>query len=262
MVSNINTQQVENTSALLKDKKTQTQEMVKKEQENFSKLIQEKAKNSLADSEKKAEKKVDSDSSKETLLTQSVASPQPQDTKNLKDIPSSINTSSSSNKPNNKAGENKTLGDVQQLAQENDLNLQDMQLEKEDSQDAPKQNTMGTQNLLEQKKLTSTLKATTISQPLAQALKEISSKDKESRMMQKSSKLEYKLENKTEKIAVIQRGKSLPKNIVDARLRNEKREMAYQDAFNKFGIKDSKENVNVLQEALQTEEKKKSLATS
>lgn len=258
MVNNINNK-VENTPSLPKDKKTQTQEMVKKEQESFSKLIQEKTKNTQVEDNKTVEKKRDIDLSKESLLAQNTAPSQLQNIKNTKEMPESKTNSIN---PKDTTNQNKTLNDIKQLAHENELNLQDMQLEQENLQETPKQETMGTQSLLEQKKLTNAIKATAISQPLAQALKEISLKDKESRMMQKAQKLEYKMENKTEKIAVIQRGKSLPKNIVEARLRNEKREMAYQNAFDRFGVK-TKEETNVLQEALgSTEDKKKSLATS
>lgn len=43
-----------------------------------------------------------------------------------------------------------------------------------------------------------------------------------------ANKIEYVLENKTEKIAIINRGKTLPKNITESRLRNERQERIFE----------------------------------
>lgn len=257
MVSNINTQ-AENKTPLVKDKKTQTQEAVKKEQENFSKLIQEKVKNT--DTPKNEEKK---SSPLEAIPTQNVT---PNTLTNNIDTTKNPASKESLSIASEKIADTKTLGDVKKLAEDKELNLQNMELQKENiskESNNQKQESLGTQNLLEQKKQTNLIKTAAISQPLAQALKEISSKDKEIRKTQKPNKLEYQFESKTEKIAVIQRGKTLPKSIVESKMRNERREMAYQKAFDRFGIKNTKEDTNIMQEALQikSEDKKKSLVS-
>lgn len=265
MVSNINTQ-AENKTPLVKDKKTQTQEAVKKEQENFSKLIQEKVKNTDTpkNEEKKSEKKSPlSEAKQEAIPTQNVT---PNALANNIDTTKNPVSKESPSIASEKIADTKTLGDVKKLAEDKELNLQNMELQKENiskESSNQKQESLGTQNLLEQKKQTNLIKTAAISQPLAQALKEISSKDKEIRKTQKPNKLEYQFEGKTEKIAVIQRGKTLPKSIVESKMRNERREMAYQKAFDRFGIKNTKEDTNIMQEALQikSEDKKKSLVS-
>lgn len=266
MVSNINTQ-AENKTPLVKDKKTQTQEAVKKEQENFSKLIQEKVKNSdsVKNDEKKSEKNSSSSETKQEIIpTQNIA-PSNTIASNTDATKNPVSKETLSTTPE-KIADTKTLGDVKKLAEDKELNLQNMDLQKENTpkeSNNQKQESLGTQNLLEQKKQANLVKTAAISQPLAQALREISSKDKEARKTQKPDKLEYRFESKTEKVAVIQRGKTLPKSIVESKMRNERREMAYQKAFDKFGVKNTKENSNVMQEALQikSEDKKKSLVS-
>ena len=96
-------------------------------------------------------------------------------------------------------------------------------------------------------------------EPLAQALREISAKEAQNRREEKASQMQYKIEKSTEKIAVIGRGKNLPRNIVEARMRNERREMAYDNALAKFGVKSTGEDNSLMQEALNLDEKKKSL---
>lgn len=85
-----------------------------------------------------------------------------------------------------------------------------------------------TQNLLDQKLKTSTTIASGAkkneNKPLSSVLNTIDEKELKTRKkFNQNHKIEYKTEDKTEKIAIIERGKNLPKNIVEPKIYQEKR---------------------------------------
>lgn len=85
-----------------------------------------------------------------------------------------------------------------------------------------------TQNLLDQKIKTSTAMASGAkkdeNKPLSSVLNTIDEKELKTRKkFNQNHKIEYKTEDKTEKIAIIERGKNLPKNIVEPKIYQEKR---------------------------------------
>lgn len=85
-----------------------------------------------------------------------------------------------------------------------------------------------TQNLLDQKLKTSTAMASGAkkaeTKPLSSVLNTIDEKELKTRKkFNQNHKIEYKTEDKTEKIAIIERGKNLPKNIVEPKIYQEKR---------------------------------------
>lgn len=109
-----------------------------------------------------------------------------------------------------------------------------------------------TQNLLNQKLKTSTTIASdakkTESKPLSIVLNTIDEKELKTRKkFNQNHKIEYKTEGKTEKIAIIERGKNLPKNIVEPKIYQEKRE-AKLEALNEKLKADAKNQS--LQEAV------------
>ncbi len=216
----------------IKDKREEMQDLIKQEQESFSKLIEEKAQNNAVEKQEKQEKQT-SISNQQSKTTSEV---QAQSTQ-----------------------ANKTLGDVKKLADEKGLDAQNLSLQKEKNTLENKES-IGTQNLLAQK-TKENISTQAISEPLAQALKVISSQDTKNRKAQKINKIQYKHDGKAGKVALIQRGKNLPKEIVEAKLRNEKREAAYNKAFQHFGVKGSANANELMQEALSLNDgvKKKSL---
>ena len=256
MLDNINAS-TPTSSAPQPDKKAQSQEKVKKEQEDFSKLIEEKS--AQAEKKPKAESKGEGEGKGESLAAAQNA------TQGTSKEAVADKLSESKDKLASKATapqESKTLNDVKKLADEKELNAQNIALKQEGGADsAPKnQNPIGTKELLEKQASQNVVKnSPPVPEPLAQALREISAKEAQNRREEKASQMQYKIEKSTEKIAVIGRGKNLPKNIVEARMRNERREMAYDNALAKFGVKSTGEDNSLMQEALNLDEKKKSL---
>lgn len=123
---------------------------------------------------------------------------------------------------------------------------------------------MSTQALLAQKAAQGSLKAAAMAaspavDPLAQALKEVTTRDLAARKMSKAEGIEYKKEKGGEKIAVIERGRSLPKNITEANMRNAKRDEAYREVFEKFGVKEETKEDALITQALSSESSKKKL---
>ena len=257
MLDNINAS-TPTSSAPQPDKKAQSQEKVKKEQEDFSKLIEEKS--AQAEKKPKAESKGEGEGKGEASLAAAQNA-----TQNTSKEAVADKLSESKDKLASKATapqESKTLNDVKKLADEKELNAQNIALKQEGGADsAPKnQNPIGTKELLEKQASQNVVKnSPPVPEPLAQALREISAKEAQNRREEKASQMQYKIEKNTEKIAVIGRGKNLPKNIVEARMRNERREMAYDNALAKFGVKSTGEDNSLMQEALNLDEKKKSL---
>lgn len=337
MVSNI-TNTTETSSFPLQDKRAQTQEQVRKEQESFQKLIEQKAK--AAQEAMKAEKTKEGSSQKtEDLKTSKSESAQnaasaPKDVAQAPshtETPSTPAQASAQNnakpaqskpqsaqsaeaKPQNNAPEMptiassaamlegmkdgeinegaKTLADVKSLGDEKALKVGDMKLESSTQNNAQNaQNTastqakvansikaqkeslesmneakpegMSTQALLAQKAAQGSLKAPAMASlavdPLAQALKEVTTRDLAARKMSKAGGIEYKKEKGGEKIAVIERGRSLPKNITEANIRNAKRDEAYREVFEKFGITEETKEDSLASQALNSESNKKKL---
>ena len=257
MLDNINAS-TPTSSAPQPDKKAQSQEKVKKEQEDFSRLIEEKS--AQAEKKPKAESKGEGEGKGEASLAAAQNATQSTSKEAVAD-----KLSESKDKLASKATspqESKTLNDVKKLADEKELNAQNIALKQEGGADStPKnQNPIGTKELLEKQASQNVVKnSPPVPEPLAQALREISAKEAQNRREEKASQMQYKIEKSTEKIAVIGRGKNLPKNIVEARMRNERREMAYDNALAKFGVKSTGEDNSLMQEALNLDEKKKSL---
>ena len=264
MLDNINAS-TPTSSAPQPDKKAQSQEKVKKEQEDFSKLIEEKS--AQAEKKSKAESKGESEGKGESLAAAQNAT-QSTSKEAVADKTTTDKLGEQKDKLASKATapqESKTLNDVKKLADEKELNAQNIALKQEGGADsAPKnQNPIGTKELLEKQASQNVVKnSPPVPEPLAQALREISAKEAQNRREEKASQMQYKIEKSTEKIAVIGRGKNLPKNIVEARMRNERREMAYDNALAKFGVKSTGEDNSLMQEALNinTQSKKKSLS--
>lgn len=255
MLDNINAS-TPTSSAPQPDKKAQSQEKVKKEQEDFSKLIEEKS--AQAEKKPKAESKGESEGKGESLAAAQNAAQNTSKEAADKLGEQKDKLASKATAPQ----ESKTLNDVKKLADEKELNAQNIALKQEGGADsAPKnQNPIGTKELLEKQASQNVVKnSPPVPEPLAQALREISAKEAQNRREEKASQMQYKIEKSTEKIAVIGRGKNLPKNIVEARMRNERREMAYDNALAKFGVKSTGEDNSLMQEALNLDEKKKSL---
>ena len=187
----------------------------------------------------------------------------------------------------------KTLADVKSLGDEKALKVGDMKLESStqnnaqnaqnaastqakvansikaqkeslESMNEAKPEGMSTQALLAQKAAQGSLKAPAMAaslaaDPLAQALKEVTTRDLAARKMSKVEGIEYKKEKGGEKIAVIERGKSLPKNITEANIRNAKRDEAYREVFEKFGVKEETKEDSLITQALSSESNKKKL---
>ena len=256
MLDNINASTT-TSSAPQPDKKAQSQEKVKKEQEDFSKLIEEKS--AQAEKKPKAESKGEGKGEASLAAAQNAAQGTSKEAVADKLSESKDKLASKATAPQ----ESKTLNDVKKLADEKELNAQNIALKQEGGADsAPKnQNPIGTKELLEKQASQNVVKnSPPVPEPLAQALREISAKEAQNRREEKASQMQYKIEKSTEKIAVIGRGKNLPRNIVEARMRNERREMAYDNALAKFGVKSTGEDNSLMQEALNLDEKKKSLA--
>lgn len=152
----------------------------------------------------------------------------------------------------------KKLSDIKTLADEKNLKPQNIKLDKntknpssikvDESTPTSKTNTpttltdnieeqnkkpsdtqkLTTQNLLDQKIKTSTAMASGAkkdeNKPLSSVLNTIDEKELKTRKkFNQNHKIEYKTEDKTEKIAIIERGKNLPKNIVEPKIYQEKR---------------------------------------
>lgn len=297
MVSNIaNTSEV--NAFPLQDTKAQAQEQVKKEQESFQKLIEQKAKEqekknaastkedvkktSSSSGEKSTSEKAESASenkAKESFPQEqafqkpassspsAVSSPangqgaaESKSAKTEGNPASATSLSQTGAKPAGleKSQDTKTLGDVKNMADSSQLDAQKMKVESNTKSQENVKNSaemanqagstqkkegapMGTQALLTQTALNAN-KSSTLSpadsDPLAQALKEVTAKDLATRKMNKSGGIEYKKDRGGEKVAVIARGRSLPKNITEANLANAKRGEAYKEVFEKFGVKD------------------------
>ncbi len=140
----------------------------------------------------------------------------------------------------------------------------DVQKESLESMNEAKPEGMSTQALLAQKAAQGSLKAPAMAaslaaDPLAQALKEVTTRDLAARKMSKAEGIEYKKEKGGEKIAVIERGRSLPKNITEANMRNAKRDEAYREVFEKFGVKEETKEDSLITQALSSESSKKKL---
>ena len=259
MLDNIGTS-TSTSSAPQLDKRAQSQEKAKKEQEDFSRLIKEKS--AQAEKKSKTESKADGKGEASLAAEQNVAQNTPKEAAldKLTEQKDKITSKAPSTQ------ETKTIHDVKKLADEKELNAQNIALKQEGgAESAPKsQNPIGTKELLEKQASQNVVKnSPPVPEPLAQALREISAKEAQNRREEKASQMQYKIEKSTEKIAVIGRGKNLPRNIVEARMRNERREMAYDKVFAQFGIKNTDEDNSLLQEALstKTDGKKKSLDT-
>lgn len=186
----------------------------------------------------------------------------------------------------------KTLADVKSLGDEKALKVGDMKLESStqnnaqnaastqakvvnnsikpdaqkeslESMNEAKPEEMSTQALLAQKAAQGSLKAAAMASlavdPLAQALKEVTTRDLAARKMSKAEGIEYKKEKGGEKIAVIERGRSLPKNITEANIRNAKRDEAYREVFEKFGITEETKEDSLASQTLNSESNKKKL---
>ena len=187
----------------------------------------------------------------------------------------------------------KTLADVKNLGDQKALKVGDMKLESSaqnnaqntqnaastqakvansikaqkeslESMNEVKPEGMSTQALLAQKAAQGSLKAPAMAaslaaDPLAQALKEVTTRDLAARKMSKAEGIEYKKEKGGEKIAVIERGRSLPKNITEANMRNAKRDEAYREVFEKFGITEETKEDSLITQALSSESNKKKL---
>lgn len=187
----------------------------------------------------------------------------------------------------------KTLADVKSLGDEKALKVGDMKLESStqnnaqnaqnaastqakvvnnsikaqkeslESMNEAKPEEMSTQALLAQKAAQGSLKAAAMASlavdPLAQALKEVTTRDLAARKMSKAEGIEYKKEKGGEKIAVIERGRSLPKNIAEANIRNAKRDEAYREVFEKFGITEETKEDSLASQTLNSESGKKKL---
>ena len=187
----------------------------------------------------------------------------------------------------------KTLADVKSLGDEKALKVGDMKLESStqnnaqnaqnaastqakvansikaqkeslESMNEAKPEGMSTQALLAQKAAQGSLKAPAMAaspalDPLAQALKEVTTRDLAARKMSKAGGIEYKKEKGGEKIAVIERGRSLPKNLTEANIRNAKRDEAYREVFEKFGVKEETKEDSLITQALSSESNKKKL---
>ncbi|PAF53628.1 hypothetical protein BKH42_04730 [Helicobacter sp. 13S00482-2] len=98
-----------------------------------------------------------------------------------------------------------------------------------------------TQSVLDQKLKTTTMltskNAKEQNKPLSTMLKSIDEKELKTRKkFNRDHKIEYKIENKTEKIAIIERGKNLPKNIVEPRIYQEKRATKLEEMNSKNQI--------------------------
>lgn len=139
----------------------------------------------------------------------------------------------------------------------------DAQKESLESMNEAKPEEMSTQALLAQKAAQGSLKAAAMASlavdPLAQALKEVTTRDLAARKMSKAGGIEYKKEKGGEKIAVIERGRSLPKNITEANIRNAKRDEAYREVFEKFGITEETKEDSLASQTLNSESGKKKL---
>lgn len=173
----------------------------------------------------------------------------------------------------------KKLSDIKTLADEKNLKADNIKLDKKDiktptntpinqsvsasktthTEDIKTQNEkpsdaqkLTTQNLLDQKLKTSTAIASGAkkneNKPLFSVLNTIDEKELKTRKkFNQNHKIEYKTEDKTEKIAIIERGKNLPKNIVEPRIYQEKR-AAKLEALNEKMEADKKNQT--LQEAI------------
>ncbi|PAF42582.1 flagellar hook-length control protein FliK [Helicobacter sp. 11S03491-1] len=110
-----------------------------------------------------------------------------------------------------------------------------------------------TQNVLDQKLKTQNSKSTSTKQDktLSSVLAKIDEKELKARKkFNQNHKIKYKTEDKTEKIAIIERGSHLPKNIVDPKIYQEKREAnleklqskntSFQEGISQDFIKDIK----------------------
>lgn len=64
--------------------------------------------------------------------------------------------------------------------------------------------------------------------PLFSMLSVANALDAAARRSSKANRIEYAIESKTEKIAIINRGKTLPKNITESRLKNERQERVFE----------------------------------
>lgn len=64
--------------------------------------------------------------------------------------------------------------------------------------------------------------------PLFSMISAANALDAATRRSNKTNRVEYAIENKTEKIAIINRGKTLPKNITESRLKNERQERVFE----------------------------------
>lgn len=243
------------------DRKTQVEAQVKDEQENFAKLIEKKA---LEAQEDKKETKEKPALDKNEVVNQ----------ESLKNGEQKAEIAESKKDSGKQALQNtqnattdKKLSDIKNLAENKQLNpsqiaLQQEQEKQENSEAKKVSGNISTQELLEQKSKTEIKKPQQVSEPLAQALREINTKDVEARRkLNQNNKMEYKQEGKSEKIAVIERGKNLPKNIVESKIREEKKEEAFQKVFDKFGVKREGVEDNIMQEALSSvaNDKKKTL---
>ncbi|MDO7253860.1 flagellar hook-length control protein FliK [Helicobacter cappadocius] len=210
-------------------------------------------------------------------------------TKDLLNAPLAKNNPQDISTKNTKPTQNpeKKLSDIKTLSDEKDLKADNIKFEKKETKndknississntstqssqsksiqsetldsktlDATSTNKPMTQNVLDQKLKTANT-ATSIhkkdqNKPLNTMLKNIDEKELQTRKkFNKNHKIEYKIEDKTEKIAIIERGKNLPKNIVEPKIYQEKRaakleemdtkNQAIQEAINKNITKDIK----------------------
>lgn len=233
----------------------------------------------------------------QSIQPQSVQSAEAKPQNNAPEMPKAAIASSAAMLEGMKDGEinegAKTLADVKSLGDEKALKVGDMKLESStqnnaqnaqnaastqakvansikaqkeslESMNEAKPEGMSTQALLAQKAAQGSLKAPAMAaspalDPLAQALKEVTTRDLAARKMSKAGGIEYKKEKGGEKIAVIERGKSLPKNITEANIRNAKRDEAYREVFEKFGVKEETKEDSLITQALSSESNKKKL---
>ncbi|CBG40036.1 Putative hypothetical protein [Helicobacter mustelae 12198] len=264
---------IESNAPSAPTKKGKIEAQVKDEQESFAKMIEKKA--SEAKNTSDVQSNLAQGVAHQALKEASGAFHQKELGQTSKDAPAKMDMPAKNLTPTKQDAPK--LSDLKTLAEQKNLNPQKLSLEKEQpqkaepkkivaskthkepSKDVSTENTkvqkMSTQELLEQKKQNPIKSQKPVGEPLAQALREINTKDLALRKKQnQENKMEYKQEG-GEKIAVIQRGHHLPKNIAEPRLREEKKELELQKVLDKFGVVHD----NGVEEDAGVEAKKKTL---
>ena len=127
-----------------------------------------------------------------------------------------------------------TLGDVQNKARELNLNPGNMRLEQENDEFknslANRAETNARTPLVSQDGIKNFFdkQDEQILRPFFYMLQTIDAKEAAQRRANKANKIEYVFEGKSEKVAVINRGKELPKNITQSRIKNDRQEKVFE----------------------------------